>query len=50
MSYKIGSFNIENLGLGALDSKNDKSKDRDLHKIADIIRGEECLRFAIVFF
>ena len=40
MSYKIGSFNIENLGLGALDTKEDERKDRDLKKIAEIIRKE----------
>ena len=47
MGYKIGSFNIENLGLGALDTKKDQSKDRDLKKIAEIIRKEN---FDIVAF
>lgn len=47
MGYKIGSFNIENLGLGALDTKKDERKDRDLKKIAEIIRKEN---FDIVAF
>lgn len=47
MSYKIGSFNIENLGYGALDTKEDKNKERDLRKIAEIIRKED---FDIVAF
>ena len=36
MGYKIGSFNLRNLGLTALGNENA----RDLKKIADIIRKE----------
>lgn len=37
MGYKIGSFNLRNLGLIVMSSKNE----RDLKKIAEIIRKEE---------
>ena len=37
MSYKIGSLNMKNLGLTALQNDNG----RDLKKIAEIIRGEK---------
>lgn len=37
MGYKIGSFNLKNIGLAALGSKSD----RDLKKIAEIIRKEK---------
>lgn len=37
MGYKIGSFNLRNLGLAALGNKNE----RDLKKIAQIINEEE---------
>lgn len=37
MGYKIGSFNLRNIGLTALGSKSE----RDLKKIAEIIRKEQ---------
>jgi len=37
MSYKIGSFNLRNLGLSAMGNKNA----RDLKKIAEIIKKEK---------
>ncbi|MCR5701155.1 MAG: hypothetical protein K6G76_03300 [Lachnospiraceae bacterium] len=37
MGYKIGSFNLRNLGLSAMGEKNE----RDLKKIAEIIRREQ---------
>lgn len=37
MGYKIGSFNLRNIGLTALSDKNE----RDIEKIAEIIKGEE---------
>lgn len=37
MAFKIGSFNMRNIGLTALDDNNA----RDIEKIAQIIRGEE---------
>lgn len=37
MGYKIGSFNLRNIGLTALSNKNE----RDLKKIAEIIRREK---------
>jgi endonuclease/exonuclease/phosphatase family metal-dependent hydrolase len=37
MGYKIGSFNMRNIGLSALGNNNS----RDIEKIADIIRTEE---------
>lgn len=41
MGYKIGSFNLRNIGLAALGTKSE----RDLKKIAEIIRSE---RFDVV--
>ena len=37
MGYKIGSFNLKNIGLTALGNKNE----RDLKKIAEIIKREK---------
>ncbi len=37
MGYKIGSFNLRNMGLSALG----ENSSRDLSKIAEIIRGEQ---------
>lgn len=37
MGYRIGSFNLRNLGLSAMGSKNE----RDLKKIAEIIKTEK---------
>lgn len=37
MGYKIGSFNLRNLGLSAMGNKNE----RDLKKIAEIIKKEK---------
>ena len=36
LTYRIGSFNLRNLGFSVFDETNK----RDLKKIADIIRGE----------
>ena len=37
MGYKIGTFNLRNLGLSAMGNKNA----RDLKKIAEIIKKEK---------
>lgn len=38
MGYRIGSFNLHNLGFSAIDKKENK---RNLRKIAEIIREEK---------